>query len=84
MAYSDLLLACQEEVAFGVVDKAMMADLPEGCARMVWLNLTARFGLNTAAAKIELKREFTKSSLGEKDKDPDKWVSDLERIRQRL
>ena len=60
LAYSKLLLACQEEVCFGVINKDMTTDQPEGLASLVWANLTMRYKPRVLAMKIKLKQEFIK------------------------
>ena len=70
LAYSKLLLTCQEEVCFGVVDEAMTMEQPEGLASLAWANLTARYEPRTSAMKIELKQEFVKSKLESVNMDP--------------
>ena len=34
--YSDLLLACQEDVVFGVIDESTSKEFPDGDARLAW------------------------------------------------
>ena len=83
-AYNDLLLSCEDEVSFGAVDEAITTSLPDGDAFMAWNNLKARFESETPATKIQLKKEFHDSKLEDASTDPDEWIADLERIRQRL
>ena len=83
-AYNDLLLSCEEEVCFGAVDEAITEDLPDGDAKLAWDNLKARYESTTGASKIQLKKEFSDSRLEDVETDPDEWIADLERIRQRL
>ena len=78
LAYSELLLACQEEVCFSAVDKAVTTEQPERLASLAWANLTARYKPKTLAKKIELKQEFIKSKLESMDTNPDEWIIDLE------
>ena len=77
LVYSKLLLACQGEVCFGVVNKAMTTEQPEGLASLAWANLTARYEPRTSAMKIELKQEFVKSKLKNVNTDLDEWIVDL-------
>ena len=37
-AYTPLILACEDDVSFGAVDKAMISDLPSGDAACAWRN----------------------------------------------
>ena len=83
-AYNELLLSCTDEVSFGAVDEAVTSVLPDGDAAKAWANLTAKYEPKTTASKVQLKREFNLCILDNVSKDPDEWISDLERIRQRL
>ena len=38
-AYNDLLLSCQDDITFGIVDEATSERLKEGDARVAWKNL---------------------------------------------
>jgi hypothetical protein len=58
LAYNDLILSCQENIAFGIVDESVSVAFPDGDARVAWRNLRARFEPNTGAAKVQLKQEF--------------------------
>ena len=83
-AYNDLLLSCEEEVSFGAVDEAISTSFPDGDAHQAWNNLKARYESDTPSTKIQLKKEFNTSALTDTNTDPDEWIADLERIRQRL
>ena len=83
-AYNELLLSCTDEVSFGAVDEAITSELPDGSASKAWANLVAKFEPKTSASKVQLKREFNLCALESVSKDPDEWISELERIRQRL
>jgi len=39
-AYSDLMMSCEDEVSFGVIDESVSTDFPDGDARLAWKNLT--------------------------------------------
>lgn len=83
MIFSELLLSCTEEVAFGCVDTARTSDYAEGNCALSWKHLTARYESTSEATKVEVKRKFHESKLG-KNEDPDEWISFLEKIRWRL
>ena len=42
-AYNDLILSCQEEITFGIVDESVSETFPNGDARVAWSNLQSRF-----------------------------------------
>ena len=83
-AYNDLLLSCADEVSFGAVDEAVTDELPDGDACLAWKNLNAKYEPKMAASLVILKKEFADSALEDSTKDPDEWIADLERLRQRM
>ena len=83
-AYNDLLLLCSDEVSFGAVDDTLTSKLPDGDAAKAWNNLVAKFEPKTSALLVQLKKEFNVCTLLSVDKGPDIWLSELERICQRL
>jgi len=83
-AYNDLILSCQEDIAFGIVDESESETFPDGDARVAWTNLKNRFEPNTGAAKVQLKQEFHQLKLASADEDPDPWLTNLELKRRRL
>ena len=58
LAYNDLILSCQEDISFGIIDESVSESFPDGDARLAWKNLHDRFEPNTGAAKVPLKQEF--------------------------
>ena len=82
--YNDLILSCQDDITFGIVDESISSDFPEGDARLAWKNLQDRFEPSTGAAKVQLKQEFHQLKLGSVDEDPDIWITELELKRRRL
>ena len=82
--YNDLILSCQEDVTFGIIDESVSTDFPDGDARLAWKNLKDRFEPNTGAAKVQLKQEFHQLKLESADEDPDIWITQLELKRRRL
>jgi hypothetical protein len=83
-AYNDLLLACESDICFNLVDEAQTSDLPEGDARLAWNNLVNKYEPKSSMAKVYLKKEFAKCNLGDSSKDPNDWITELEVLRQRL
>ena len=82
--YNYLILSCQEDIAFGIVDESVSETFPDGDARVAWTNLKNRFEPNTGAAKVQLKQEFHQLKLASADEDPDPWLTNLELKRRRL
>ena len=83
-AYNDLLLACSDDVSFSIVDASISEKHPDGDAAKAWKSLTAKFEPDTGTTKVELKREFAESKMGDKSDDPDAWITELEILRQKL
>ncbi len=83
-AYSDLMMSCEDEVSFGVVDESISTTFPDGDARQAWKNLYNKYEPTTGATKVELKMEFQQMKLEDANKDPDKWMVKLELTRRRL
>jgi len=84
MAFADLMMACEDDVCFDLIDNARTEELPDGDARLAWVELRAKFEPSTTMSLIELKREFTLCCLTDSSSDPDIWIRELERIRRRL
>ena len=83
LQYNDLLLSCQDDITFGIVDEATSERFKEGDARVAWKNLKMKFEPNTGAAKVQLKMEF-QQTIVEEDEDPDDWINKLQLICRRL
>lgn len=82
--YNDLILSCQDDITFGIVDESISKDFLDGDARLAWKNLQAKFEPSTGAAKVQLKQEFHQLKLTSVDEDPDAWITQLELKRRRL
>ena len=82
--YNDLILSCQDDITFGIVDESISTDFRDGDARLAWKNLQEKFEPSTGAAKVQLKQEFHQLKLSSVDEDPDAWITQLELKRRRL
>lgn len=83
-AYTDLVLACTDEVNFGIVFNSKSWLFPNGDAYLAWTRLRNKHQPVTNTQKIMLRREFHRSKLGKVSKSPDDWIEELEIIRSRL
>ena len=70
-ACCDLVLACQGDIGFDLVDKAVTVDLPKGGLNLAWTKLKERFDPQDAGDKLRLKEKFTNSKLSD-------WRENLE------
>ena len=68
-------------INFGIVEKSVTKDLPNGDATLAWKSLKRRFDPKTKSNKLKLKKQFTNSNLADWKKDPADWIMELERIR---
>ena len=82
-AYSDLILSCNDEISFGIVDNATTTENPSRNANLAWRELVDHYDPDTGTIVVELKREFSTSriKLGQK---PEEWIQHLEKIRAKL
>ena len=76
--YNDLILSCQDDITFGIVDESISTEFPDGDARLAWKNLQEKFEPSTGAAKVQLKQEFHQLKLTSVEEDPDAWITQLE------
>ena len=84
LAYAELMMSCQSDACFGIVDNARSTELPDGDAYKAWKDLQAKFEPNTKAALVATKLDFSKSKLENASTDPDEWIKTLESLRRRL
>ena len=80
-AYADLMLACSEEISFGIVFNSKSTIFPEGDAYLAWQQLKRKYEPSTNAQKIMRRRELHQSRLTSTTKSPDDWIEELEIIR---
>ena len=79
-AYADLLQCCiQDIVSFGIVDTAKDEDLKNGNMALAWKWLSEKFAGRNNAEKMKLNESRMK-----KNEDPEVWITNLERLRQRI
>ena len=83
-AYSDLLLSCEDNVIFGIIEESISQQFPEGNARVAWEALCNKFEPKTGAAKVQLKHQFQTSTHNDWTEDPETWINSLELIRRKL
>ena len=82
-AYTDIMLACSDEVSFGIVFNSKSIVFPEGDAYMAWDRLRQKHEPNSSAYEVMLRKSFHQSRL-KKTEDPDEWIEELDIIRYRL
>jgi hypothetical protein len=58
MAFADLMMACEDDVCFDLIDNSRTQELPDGDSRLAWAELKSKFEPTTTMSLIALKREF--------------------------
>ena len=76
-AYMDLVLACSDDVNFGIVFNSKSWLFPQGDAYVAWARLRNKHQPETDTQKIMLWREFHRSKLSKASKSPDDWIEEL-------
>ena len=77
-------MACHGDIVFGIIEKSVTKDIPDGGANFAWNSLNRRFDPQTSSNKMKSKKKFTNSSLTDWKKDPADWITELEKIRMQL
>ena len=89
LGYKDLILSINGEsaagkVAFILFKRCKTTEFPEGNCKQAWDRLVNKYAPKTAPSYIELKKTFTNSSLASPEDNPDKWITDLESLRDKM
>jgi hypothetical protein len=71
MAYAEVLIACECDTCFGIINSSRSKFMPDGDARLVWLNLMSKLEPKTKASVIQVKRQFLENRLSDPDQDQD-------------
>ena len=69
-AYYELILAFHGDIAFGIVEKSVMKDLPYSEANLAWNSLERGFDPKMSSNKLKLKNKFTKFKFDQLEKRP--------------
>ena len=84
LAYNELILACTDKIAFGIVKNAKTEDLKRGDAKMAWERLKTRYEPNTGTELLALNKEYMSMELDDLKKDPEDFITDLDELRTRM
>jgi hypothetical protein len=84
LGYAELLLSCQDNVCFNIIDNAKSVKFPEGNLYLAWHMLEQRFEPKTSSRLVSLRKEFNLCALKNVNQDPDKWINELEILRRKL
>ena len=77
-AYNELVLACEDDVSFDIMEQAISDKHPNGNAHEAWKLLKAKYEPDDGVSIISLKREFANSRLESETDDPEIWLIKLE------
>jgi gag-polypeptide of LTR copia-type len=83
-AYAELLISCECHVCLGLVQTSRSEEMPEGDARLAWMNLVSKLAPVTKSNLIKTKKEFVDSKLEDVSVNPDVWIQGLEILSRRL
>jgi hypothetical protein len=70
LAHAQLLIGCQDDRCFGIINGARTTMFPKGDAKLAWRLLNERFEPKNSSNLVTIKREFNLCCL-KKDKDPE-------------
>ena len=72
--YAHLMMACEDNVTFGIIEEATSDAFLKGDARLAWSTLYKKFEPNTGGRKVRLKSKFQKTRLINVRDDPNNWI----------
>ena len=84
LAHDKLLISHESDLCFGIIKNSKSERFSVGHATLVWLNLIKKFEARTKMNVIKLKKVFMECGLENFNKDPDKWLINLENIKWKL
>ena len=82
LAHAELLISCESDFCFGIVEHSRREMYPEGDAALSWMNLVEKYEPKTKSNLIKLKKEFMECGLEDPTKEPEEWLMTLENLRQ--
>ena len=83
-AYHDLILSNKHLVAFNIVDKSVISDLPDGDAALAWKDLKKKYDSKTPSTMVSLSEQYHNSKLENLKVDPEVWIVHLEILKTKL
>ena len=89
LAYEDLILSINTsssvgKVVFGLITNAKSADSPKGNCKIAWSRLVSKYAPHTSLSLLKFKSTFHNSKVELIQKDPYKWISNLEGLRNQM
>jgi hypothetical protein len=83
LAYAELMIACQYDMCFRIIDGSRSAMFPDGDAALVWKRLNEKSEPRNSSNLMNIKREFSQCTL-KRERDPEDWMNQLLLMNRRL
>jgi hypothetical protein len=83
LACEELMIACQDDMCFGIIDGSRHTIFPDGDASLAWKRLNEKFEPRNSSNIMTIKRDFIQCSL-KKERDPEDWINQLLLMNRRL
>ena len=89
LAYDDIILSINtyssvRKVAFGIVRNVKSVEFPKGNCKIAWDRVINKYVPHTASSLLKLKNNFHNHNFESIEKDPDKWISNMEGRYERI
>jgi gag-polypeptide of LTR copia-type len=83
LAYAELMIGCQDDMCFNIIDGSRSNLFPEGDAGLAWKRLNEKFEPKSSSNLVTIKREFSLCAL-KRERDPEDWINQLLMMNRRL
>jgi hypothetical protein len=83
LAYAGLMIVCQDDMCFGIIDGSRSTMFPDGDAALAWKRLNEKFEPRNLSNMMTIKKEFSQCSL-KRQRDPEDWINQLLLMNRRL
>ncbi len=61
LVYKDLILSCQEDITFGIIDESVSTEFPDGDARLAWKTYKRGISQRQVQQRYKQRLSFTNS-----------------------
>jgi hypothetical protein len=77
------MIACQDDMCFGIIDGSRSAMFPDGDASLAWKRLNEKFEPRNSSNLMTIKREFSQCIL-KRERNPEDWINQLLLMNRRM
>jgi hypothetical protein len=77
------MMACQDDMCFGIIDGSRSTRFPGGDAALAWKRLNEKSEPRNSSNLMAIKKEFSQCAL-KKERDPKNWINQLLLMNKRL